>query len=151
MDKSTVGFLGQLYFFVSTRNIGDDMALKKFCLHRGCTTLVESGRCKKHSKDKQLARQQYNKERGSAAARGYDYRWQQYRIRFLALHPLCEKCLLKYRVVPATDVDHIIPVSGPDDPLFWDSDNHQALCHGCHSEKTAMENGGFGNEGKCSR
>lgn len=38
-----------------------------------------------------------------------------------------------------TDVDHIIPVDGPDDPRFWDPENHQSLCHACHSAKTMAE------------
>jgi 5-methylcytosine-specific restriction protein A len=29
--------------------------------------------------------------------------------------------------------------------LFWDKRNHQALCKRCHDEKTASEDGGFGN------
>nr|DAK90259.1 MAG TPA: HNH endonuclease bacteriophage, HNH Endonuclease, DNA.52A [Caudoviricetes sp.] len=28
---------------------------------------------------------------------------------------------------------------------MWDQSNWQALCHECHSRKTAKENGGFGN------
>lgn len=39
----------------------------------------------------------------------------------------------------ATEVDHITPVSGPDDPLFWDDKNHQGLTHSCHSRKTMSE------------
>ncbi len=44
----------------------------------------------------------------------------------------------------ATDVDHIQPHRGDWD-LFIDRANHQALCHSCHSRKTAQEDGGFGN------
>jgi 5-methylcytosine-specific restriction enzyme A len=47
----------------------------------------------------------------------------------------------------ATDVDHVQAVSGPEDKRFWDHDNHQALCHGCHSYKTATKDGAFGREG----
>lgn len=39
----------------------------------------------------------------------------------------------------ATEVDHIIPVTGPDDPLFWEESNHQPLTHECHSRKTMAE------------
>lgn len=42
------------------------------------------------------------------------------------------------------DVDHIVAVAGPADPLFWKTENHQALCGTCHKRKTALENGGFG-------
>ena len=48
------------------------------------------------------------------------------------------------RAVPATDVDHIRPHKGNED-LMWDEENLQALCHACHSRKTAAEDGGFGN------
>ena len=43
----------------------------------------------------------------------------------------------------AQEVDHIIPVSGPADPLFWEEWNHQALSKRQHSEKTATHDGGF--------
>jgi 5-methylcytosine-specific restriction endonuclease McrA len=39
-------------------------------------------------------------------------------------------------------IDHIVPVTGPDDPRFWDMSNHQALCsraHGCHDRKRQRE------------
>jgi 5-methylcytosine-specific restriction protein A len=41
-------------------------------------------------------------------------------------------------------VDHIIPHKGDKD-LFWDSNNWQPLCKTCHDEKTAREDGAFGN------
>ena len=46
--------------------------------------------------------------------------------------------------MPATVVDHIIPHKGDMD-IFWDEDNWQPLCKRCHDQKTATENGGFGN------
>lgn len=48
---------------------------------------------------------------------------------------------------PATDVDHIVPHKGNHE-LFWDRDNWQALCHHCHSVKTATEDGGWGRQPK---
>ena len=42
------------------------------------------------------------------------------------------------RYTKATDVDHIVPHRGDRD-LFWDRNNWQALCHSCHSKKTAAE------------
>lgn len=41
------------------------------------------------------------------------------------------------------EVDHIVPVAGPADPLFWQEWNHQALSKRQHSEKTATHDGGF--------
>jgi 5-methylcytosine-specific restriction protein A len=31
--------------------------------------------------------------------------------------------------------DHIVPPTGPSDPLFWDKSNHQAACIHCNSVK----------------
>lgn len=45
----------------------------------------------------------------------------------------------------ASCTDHITPHHG-DWKLFWERRNHQSLCDGCHSRKTATEDGGFGNQ-----
>lgn len=60
----------------------------------------------------------------------------------MAEHPVCAMC-----GAPATDLDHKVPHKG-DVSLFWDMGNWQALCAGCHSAKTAREDGGFGNTGR---
>lgn len=83
-------------------------------------------------------------EKGSAAQRGYGYRWRNVRAAFLREHPLCAECMRRGRLTPATDVDHIKPHHGDPD-LMWDEENLQALCHACHARKTASEDGGFGN------
>jgi 5-methylcytosine-specific restriction endonuclease McrA len=113
------------------------------CSKIGCRNLVVSGFCEEHQKQEKAAGRLYDRQRGSSAARGYGWKWQQYRLRFLAMYPLCEECLKEDIYEPATDVDHIVAVSGPNDPLFWASENHQALCHSCHSRKTAKEDGSF--------
>jgi 5-methylcytosine-specific restriction protein A len=86
--------------------------------------------------------------RESSARRGYGYRWQRYSAGRLRSHPLCADPHRRHVgiYVAARQTDHIIPVEGPWDPLFWDKDNHQSLCNGCHSYKTALEDGGFGNK-----
>jgi 5-methylcytosine-specific restriction protein A len=84
-------------------------------------------------------------ERLSSQERGYTSRWAAYSRRYRKQHPLCVDCKNRGIIKLANHVDHIKPVSGPDDPLFWDGDNHQALCTPCHSRKTAREDGGFGN------
>lgn len=75
-----------------------------------------------------------DQQRGSAAARGYDRKWRFIRFAYLKQHPLCVDCLAKGRTEPATDVDHIIAKAkgGGDE---WA--NLRALCHACHSRKTA--------------
>lgn len=84
-----------------------------------------------------------DQQRGTAASRGYGAKWRAYRAAFLRSHPLCAACAELGVVTPATDVDHIRPHGG-DWSLFWDRANHQALCHPCHSRKTATHDGGFG-------
>lgn len=65
----------------------------------------------------------------------------------LAEHPLCADPFgahaAEHRIEPATQVDHVVPLSagGTHRP-----DNLQCLCVACHSRKTASEDGGFGNQ-----
>ena len=80
-----------------------------------------------------------NEQRPSAAARGYGHKWQKYARRFLENHPLCARCAARDVVTVARCVDHITPVTGPDDPSFWKKSNHQPLCFSCHSIKTQSE------------
>lgn len=81
----------------------------------------------------------------SAAARGYGAAWQRARAGYLASHPMCVMCQQLGRLQLATVVDHIHPhklgqaiESGDSDAIaaarrrFWDRDNWQALCKGCH-------------------
>ena len=107
------------------------------CNKIGCNTLTHNRFCDVHAKLEQWIR---DKERGSAAQRGYTYKWQQYSKQFLKQYPLCAVC-----GAPATVTDHIVPHKGDRD-LFWDRFNHQPLCKRCHDRKTATEDGGFGNE-----
>lgn len=86
----------------------------------------------------------YDRARGTATARGYDSRWARYSKRYRIEHPLCVHCLAEGVVHASEHVDHIEAVSGPDDPLFWDPRNHQALCRRHHSLKTAKEDGRWG-------
>lgn len=131
------------------------MPLLTICKYPGCRRPVARGEkyCEKH-KDAGTKREEMQKrerwerrfrKKGSSSARGYGARWRRLRERFLFEHPLCEECLKRGRAVPATDVDHIRPHRG-DEALMWDEENLQALCHACHSRKTAAEDGGFGNK-----
>lgn len=116
---------------------------KQICAGRpACVELVDREFCeackaKGCGKDK----------RPSAAKRGYGWKWQGYSKSFLKGR-LCIGFPRGFHGavrVPATQTDHVIPVEGPTDPLFWDKDNHQGLCDECHPRKTAMEDGGFGH------
>lgn len=74
---------------------------------------------------------------------GYNYRWRQFRAKFLERSPLCVRCQAEGKVVVATVLDHIIPHRGNSE-LFWRKGNHQPLCASHHSQKTALEDGGIG-------
>ena len=107
------------------------------CKHPGCRVLTNRTYCEAHQPVAEDRREPSSK-------RGYNSRWRRESRRFLAEHPFCAQCRREGRVTPATEVDHIIPHKG-DGKLFWNQGNWQALCKGCHSKKTAREDGGFGN------
>jgi 5-methylcytosine-specific restriction protein A len=113
---------------------------KSPCNYPGCPELTLERYCKAHQKKTDRA---YDKQRGTAAQRGYDHRWRKARRMYLARHPLCVECEKQGVYVPATEVDHITAHKGDRD-LFWDSDNWQGLCKRCHSAKTAKEDGRWG-------
>lgn len=72
--------------------------------------------------------------------RGYGTAWNKLRFRILARDKhLCQPCMRKGRVRPASHVDHIIAKAkgGTDD-----EGNLQAICTACHKDKTTVENGG---------
>ncbi|MBV9549094.1 MAG: hypothetical protein JO256_05405 [Alphaproteobacteria bacterium] len=85
----------------------------------------------------------YDRERGSAAERLYDWRWGKAAKAFLALYPLCRYCALHDRVTVATVVDHFWPHRG-DRVLFWRSEFWVPACDSCHSGlKQAVERKGM--------
>ncbi len=118
------------------------------CRHPGCLALTAdpSGYCLEHLS---LARRQQDAARGTAAARGYDSRWHRASRLYLAEHPLCAICQRKTPPVirAATLVDHIIPHRG-NMALFWDESDWQSACDECHRQKSASEDGAFGNPRK---
>ena len=115
-------------------------AARSPCCKPGCGRLADGRYCDVHQgEDKRQADQ----ERGSSTQRGYGYRWQKYRARYLAAHPLCVACEIDGRVTAATVVDHIKPHRG-DPKLMWNPANHQGLCKPHHDIKTATQDGAFG-------
>ena len=105
------------------------------------------GPCEKCSRAKLQA---YDRQRGTASQRGYGARWSKYRAWFLENWPLCgdrpsgdptgdSECLRQKLPVPANVVDHIVPVTGPDDPGFYRSEGLQSLCARCHDAKRQRE------------
>lgn len=123
----------------------------KVCAKANCGKLTRTRYCEPHTlahKEREIVKKrEYDQLRGTRTERGYNNRWVKYSKLFRDANPLCKHCKAKGYLKPSTCVDHIIPVDGPDDPLFWDETNHQALCHFHHSVKTAKEDGGYGNRG----
>ncbi|MGI9564500.1 HNH endonuclease [Pseudomonas fulva] len=75
----------------------------------------------------------------TSSQRGYNYKWQKARERYLLDNPLCVYCGRSGRVTAASVVDHVIAHRG-DMTLFWDQSNWQSLCKPCHdSVKQAEE------------
>ena len=111
-----------------------------FCRHAGCDELTEHNYCPEHEHEHEERRREqfdrYDKQRGSSAERGYDARWQKYSKWFLK-QPQNQICKLHLPgcTLIAKCVDHIDPPSGPDDPKFWDKNNHQPACIRCNSVK----------------
>jgi len=128
-------------------------APRKPCRFPSCGILVGNGAyCEKHLIKKEVEikeqRIKYDNERGTAHSRGYGSRWARYSKQYRVDHPLCVLCEKKGILTVAQCVDHIEAVSDKDDPKFWLESNHQSLCNSCHSEKTAKEDAGFGNQRK---
>lgn len=104
-----------------------------------CGTIRVDGvcpRCPPKKDKKEVRRTDVREQRGSRHERGYTYRWVKYRKWFLARNPKCIECEKKGLYRSSTVVDHVVPHRG-NTKLFWDYANHQALCEGCHNEKTA--------------
>lgn len=106
---------------------------KHFCNHPGCAELVSDTYCPEHVA---LHAREEDRRRGSAATRGYGYKWQQYSKGFLRKpeNQIC-KLHLPGCTILAQCVDHIDPPDGPGDPRFWDKKNHQPACIHCNSVK----------------
>lgn len=117
------------------------------CNYPFCHKYAEQGGyCMEHYQLRERTRQKSSKRKRYKGAIAYNNnRWSRARISYLMNNPVCAIC-----GKPATEIDHIIPHKG-DYELFWNVDNWQPLCHSCHSRKTVLEDGGFGNKTKDSQ
>jgi 5-methylcytosine-specific restriction protein A len=124
--------------------LGEEMPKRsyRFCKQAGCNELTRdaSGYCAAHRAEgeqhKKEAESRYNRSRSNYTKAEHTYKWQQYSKRYLQDpdHQIC-RLHLKGCTLIADCVDHIVPPSGPDDPLFWDPGNHQPSCLHCNSVK----------------
>lgn len=87
---------------------------------------------------------EHDQRRGSAASRGYTWRWAKAAKTFLAREPLCRYCALQGNpVTAATCVDHLYPQQ-QFPALFWRTDLWVPSCQTCHNGfKHAIERQGL--------
>lgn len=101
---------------------------KQICTYPGCTATQIEPRCAKHPYQRPID------TRPSARERGYDKTWERLRLMYLMENPVCE-IQVHCDGAPATEVDHIVPISKGGERL--DPDNLQSTCSPCHKWKTA--------------
>jgi len=107
-------------------------APKRPCRHPGCPALVNGRFCDTHLAEHNRT---FDRDRGTAAQRGYDARHRRWRALVLARYPICVDCGMR----PSTEADHVIPLEQGGD---WSLENGRGRCKGCHSRKTRRENMG---------
>ncbi len=92
--------------------------------------MTDGGRCEQHQRQ---VRAESDARRGHSVKKYNRRAWRdRTRPAKIARNPLCEDCEERGLIVAATDVDHI------DGDETNDADeNLRALCHSCHSSKTA--------------
>ena len=71
--------------------------------------------------------------------------WKALRLEYLRLNPLCEECKSKGKIMAASEVHHIIPIStgkniNEKQTLGLDWNNLMSLCDNCHKIKHLQRN-----------
>jgi 5-methylcytosine-specific restriction protein A len=69
--------------------------------------------------------------KGTRKARGYGNDWHRLRNWVLEGEPLCRRCVLEGRTVPAQEVHHIVAIKDNPD-LRLSQDNLMPVCRSCH-------------------
>lgn len=109
----------------------------KVCIERGCPKLTRGTRCERHEAEFQLRKaSEYDAQRPSPAARGYDERHREWRAKVLKRDPICVCGCGE----PSTVADHIIPIR--DGGARFDLKNGQGMAESCHNAKRGRESKG---------
>jgi len=108
---------------------------KKPCAFPGCPNLTDGRFCQAHAI--QDAREYEKYRRDPDTRKRYGRAWKRIRDRYIAAHPLCERCQQDGRLTPAQEVHHIKPLANGG---THDTSNLMALCSPCHSGITLAEN-----------
>ena len=77
-------------------------------------------------------RRDTDRRRGTKHERGYGGVWEKLSLMKRADCPVCQVC----NNAAATQVDHIVPFEGENDPLRLEWTNLQSICGPCHTQKT---------------
>ncbi|NCB52272.1 MAG: HNH endonuclease [Clostridia bacterium] len=120
---------------------------RRLCSYPGCRSfaLPGSSRCAAHQWQRV---REYKRPPWHAWYN--DPRWDRLRDWQLARDPFCYYCAQKGIVTAATCVDHAEPHNGDWDK-FMNPGNLRSSCKRCHDQKTAAEDGGFGNPKRYSQ
>ena len=71
----------------------------------------------------------------SAAKRGYNYKWQKFRKRYLMANPWCCDCLKRGKYTSAREIHHITKlIDAPH--LKYALSNLMGLCSRCHAVRS---------------
>lgn len=113
---------------------------KRLCPVSGCSGLYDPNisECSKCGKRERTGWDR-DKQRGTRQERGYGQDWVNLTQIKLGRDPLCEPCLRNEYTTEATQVHHIVPFRGLDDPLRLDWDNLESICETCHVRLSAKE------------
>ncbi|WP_090411891.1 HNH endonuclease [Eubacterium callanderi] len=113
---------------------------KRPCSYPGCPELTDKRFCEEHGKKEAARYEKY--DRDPATRKRYGRAWKRIRDRYIAAHPLCEKCKRQGKLTPANEVHHILPLARGG---THDRSNLMALCTPCHSAITARDGDRWGN------
>lgn len=110
----------------------------KPCKARGCRSLTNGTYCEQHKYLETERKRNFNRYfREPSYGKRYGREWRAIRDQYIKRHPLCEECMKYHRLIPATEVHHILPLS---DGGTHDAANLMSLCHECHSRITMTAN-----------